>query len=73
MWPSEPTRAGAPVALPSITAAKIAHPGGVAARPIEAGDETKLDRVAAASENDGNSCGRCFGRECRPARRRWQR
>ena len=42
-----------------------ADTGDVAARPVEAGDETSLDRVAAGAEDDRNCRGRGFGRECR--------
>src|SRR5262245_1255279 len=37
------------------------HPGGVAARPVEAGDQTKCDRVAAAGKDNRNFCGRRLG------------
>jgi hypothetical protein len=48
-----------------------ADAGDVAARPIEAGNKTKLDRVSANAKNDRNRRGRCFGRKwhCRAARR----
>ena len=39
-------------------------PRQVATRPGEAGDQTKLDRVFAGKEDDGDRCGRRFGREC---------
>src|SRR5262245_3512349 len=39
------------------------HAGSVAARPIEAGDQPGLDRIAAAAEHDGTRRGRrlCHG------------
>jgi hypothetical protein len=39
--------------------------GKVAAGSVEAGDETKLDRVAAGGEDDRDCLGRRLGRECR--------
>ena len=39
--------------------------GRVAARPVEAGDKTKLDRVVADDEDDRNRRGRSLGRERR--------
>src|SRR5262249_23611426 len=42
-----------------------ADTGDVAARLVEAGDETSLDRIEAAAEDDRNGRGRGFGRECR--------
>jgi hypothetical protein len=41
---------------------KIIGAGRVAARPGEAGDKTKLDRVFADAEDDRDRCGRSFGR-----------
>src|SRR5215216_4585657 len=41
------------------------HAGGIAAWPVEAGDEAKLDRVEPAGEHDGNSRSR---RSCRYGR-----
>ena len=38
-------------------------PVSVAARPGEAGDKTKLDRVVADAEDDRDRRGRSFGRE----------
>src|SRR6516164_2323315 len=40
-------------------------PGGVATRAIEAGNQTKLDRIIADHEHDRNRCGCRLGRECR--------
>ena len=37
--------------------------GCVAARPSEAGDKTKLDRVIADAEHDRDRCGCSFGRD----------
>jgi hypothetical protein len=37
--------------------------GGVAARPGEAGDKTKLDRVFSDAEHDRDRRGRSFGRD----------
>ena len=37
----------------------------IAARPVEAGDKSDLDRVAAGGEDDRNRRGRCLGRERR--------
>jgi hypothetical protein len=37
--------------------------GRVAARPREAGDQTKLDRVSTAAEHDRDRRGRSFGRD----------
>ena len=37
------------------------HPGDVAARPVEAGDQTKCDRVTAAGKDNRNLCGRRLG------------
>ena len=39
--------------------------GDVAARSIEAGDETSLDRIGAGQEHDRNCRGRSLSRECR--------
>jgi hypothetical protein len=36
-------------------------PGGVAARPVEAGNEANFHRVSANDEDDGNRRRRCFG------------
>jgi len=36
-------------------------PGGVAARPGKAGDQTERDRVSADAEDDRDRCGRRFG------------
>src|SRR5262249_17993388 len=44
---------------------KHVGPGGMAAGAGEAGDETSLDRIEAAAEDDRNGRGRGFGRECR--------
>ena len=41
---------------------KEAHARHIAARPGEAGDEAKLDRVTADGEDDGNRCGCRLGR-----------
>jgi hypothetical protein len=40
-------------------------PGDVAARPVEAGNQTRLDRVPAAAEDDRNCRRRGFRCECR--------
>src|SRR6516225_8538834 len=42
-----------------------ADTGYVATRTIEAGDETHLDGVAPADENDWDCRGRCLSRSCR--------
>src|SRR5262245_10781600 len=41
--------------------AEKSDPGGVAARPGKAGDQTKPDRVSAAAEDDRDRRGRRFG------------
>src|SRR5262245_34680369 len=41
------------------------YPGGVAAGPVEAGDEALLDRIAAADEDDGRCCGHRLGSQSR--------
>ena len=46
------------------------HAGDVAARPVQAGDEADLDRVAANHEDDRNGCGRRLCSECRSRCRR---
>ena len=46
-------------------AAEKGYAGDVAARPVEAGDQALLDRIAAAGEDDRNRRGRRFGRERR--------
>jgi hypothetical protein len=43
----------------------VADAGNVAAGPIEAGDETNLDRVCTATKDDRNGRSRGFGRERR--------
>src|SRR5439155_25144432 len=43
--------------------AKEAHACDIATRPVEAGNETKFDRVAAGGENDWNGRRRGFGCE----------
>src|SRR5262249_51566765 len=48
------------------------HPGDVATRPIETGNETDADWFAHCREHDGNGRGRSFSSECRgrPASRK---
>jgi len=47
----------------------VGDAGDVAARPIEAGHEAHLDRVAGGVENNWNRRRRCPCRECRRAAR----
>ena len=42
-----------------------ARTSGIAARPVKAGDEAKLHRIARGDEDDGRRCGRGFRSECR--------
>jgi hypothetical protein len=44
---------------------EVAHAGQIAARPIETGDQTKFDRVAAHAEHDRNRRCRGFGSQRR--------
>jgi len=45
--------------------AKVTEPGGVAARPVEAGDQADLHGVGANAEDNGNRRCRRLGRERR--------
>ena len=42
-----------------------AHSRSIVARPVEAGDNAKLDRVAATVENNWDRLRRCLGGQCR--------
>ena len=54
-----------PQPLGSEFGAEPAHPGDVAARPIDAGDKAAFDRVVAAREDDRDCTGRLHGDERR--------
>jgi hypothetical protein len=45
--------------------AEVIDPGGIATRPIEAGNQADFHRVSANVEDDGNRSRRRLGRECR--------
>ena len=58
-----------PQALRPEISADIHYPGHVAARPVEARDQPRPDRITAGIEDDGNCCGRRLGCGCGNHRR----